>query len=242
MTKSNFLAAVGRVCEGGFSTHVSALVAAFVFMAIPSLSSAAVINFAGFPEFTVLTTQDFGDGVTFAGAEILTCCVTDGSGTLNNAQFPPPADDGGSTDGVNVAFNPSGPLTLNFTSPTSFFTADFTYSDGLTVKAYNASATLIDTVNGACGVAGSGGKNFVGSGCGAPNEMVNISTSGISQIVITGGSSDNFSIDDVNFTGAINAGKPGGTNSIPEPGSITILLGGLGCLAAFAGGRRRTHC
>jgi uncharacterized protein (TIGR03382 family) len=206
--------------------------AAFVVAALPIVSSAStVINFAGFTDLEVLTTQDFGDGVTFAGTEILSCCDTDGSGSLNNAFFPPPADDGGSTDGVNVAYNPSGPLTLTFINPSSFFQAAFTYNDGLTVTAYNAAMMVIATANGACGASGSG-ANYVGSGCGAPNEVINITTPGISEIVITGGSGDNFTIDDVSFTGSVNVGVA----TTPEPGTITMVLGGLGCLVAF---RRR---
>ena len=81
--------------------------AVLIFAAVPAVSSAA-IDFAGFSDLTVLTTQNFGDGVSFTGAIILQCCETDLSGSLDNAAFPPPADDGGNTDGVNVASNFSG--------------------------------------------------------------------------------------------------------------------------------------
>ena len=212
-------------------------IAALAVIAIPGSASANVINFAGFPDLTVLTSQDFGDGVTFNGAEILKCCVTDSSGSLNNGAFPPPADDGGSTDGVNVAYNPSGPLTLIFTNPTDFFTAAFTYNDGLTVMAYDFSNTVIGTANGACGASGSG-ANYVGSGCGDPNETIDLSVAGISKIVITGGSGDNFTIDDVNFEGAVNVGMSGTT---PLPATLPLFASGLGALGLLGWRRKRKN-
>lgn len=207
------------------------LAAAFLFFLTTRVSLADTINFAGFADLTVLTTQNFGNGVTFAGTTILTCCNTDGSGSLNNAQFPPPADDGGSTDGVNVAYNPSGPLTLSFTNPTSYFNALFTYNDGLTVTAYDSLGMVLGAANGACGASG-GGANYVGSGCGTANELIGLMLPDISKIVVTGGSGNNFTIDDVNFMGSVNAGIA----TTPEPGTITLVMSGLGCMAAF--GRR----
>jgi len=207
--------------------------AVLAFAVSPVGAFAGVINFAGFANDTVLTTQDFGDGVTFDGTTILSCCDTDGSGSLNNAQFPPPTDDGGSTDGVNVAYNPSGPLTLIFTSPTTFFTADFTYNDGLTVTAYDNLMNVLAVANGACGASGSG-ANYVGSGCGAPNEVIGVTAAGISEIVITGGSGNNFTIDDVNFTGAVNVGVSG----TPEPATFGLI--GLGLMGLYLARRRVT--
>lgn len=182
-----------------------------------------VINFAGFSDLTVLTTQDFGDGITFSGAEILTCCDNNGGGSLN-PDFPPV---GGDVKGANVAFNPTGPMTLQFTTPSDFFEGFFTYNNGLTVTVYNGSNTVIDTVNGACGASGSGGDNAVGSGCGSPDEKVLINDPGmISKIVITGGSGDNFTIDDISFTGSVNVG------AVPEPTPVpTVLLGGVALVA-----------
>jgi hypothetical protein len=210
------------------------LAAAFVFAFLPVVSSGAIINFDGYSDLTVLSTQNFGDGITFAGATILQCCDTDVTGSLNNSFFPPPADDGGSTDGVNVAYNATGPLVLDFTTPIDSFSAAFTYDNGLTITAYDSTSAVLGVVNGGCGAAGSGSSNYLGSGCGAPNEVLNVNLTGIASIVITGGSGNDFTFDDISFPGSINTPPPGPT---PEPGTIGLALGGLACLVAFRRGR-----
>jgi hypothetical protein len=48
----------------------------------------------------------------------------------------------------------------------------------------------------------------------------------ISKVTIAGGGGNNFTLDDAEFTGSVNAGAP-------EPGTIAMLMGGLGCLAFF---------
>ena len=190
------------------------LVVSLAALAMPALTFAGVIDFEGFPDGTVFTTQNFGDGVTFAGAQILSQ-----GGSLNYTQFPPHS-------GINVVYNPSGPMTLTFTTPVDFFSGYFTYNDGMTITAYDSSSALIATVNGACSA------NYVGSTCGAPNEFLTVTDPGmISSVTITGGSGNNFTLDDASFTGSINAG------AVPEPGTISLLLGGLGCFAYF--GRRK---
>jgi len=184
-----------------------------VALALPTLSSAAVITFEGFAPGTVLTTQDFGDGVTFAGATILTQGVN-----LNYTQFPPHS-------GVNVVYNQTGPMTLNFTNPVDFFSGYFTYNQALAVDAYNSVHALLGGATSACSA------NYVGSGCGSPNEFLEVTFPGaISSVVITGGSGNNFTLDDASFPGAINVGD------VPEPGTIAMMVGGLG-LVLF--GRRR---
>ena len=132
-----------------------------------------------------------------------------------------------------MAYNPSGPLTLNFINPTNFFTAAFTYNDGLTVTAFDFAMNVLGTANGACGASGSG-ANYVGSGCGAPNEIIGISTAGISEIVVTGGSGNNFTIDDVNFEGAVNVGE-----TTPIPATLPLFASGLGALGLLARRRKR---
>jgi hypothetical protein len=166
--------------------------------------SASVITFEGFPDLTVFTTQDFGSGVTFAGATILSL-----PGSLNPA-FPPHS-------GHNVVYNPSGAMTLNFTTAVDFFSGFFTYNLPLVIQAYDNLNNLLDTANGACAA------NYVGSGC-SPNEFLQVDAIGaIAKVVISGGGGNNFTLDDAAFTGSRDPG-------LPEPATMAMLLGGLGAL------------
>ena len=67
-----------------------------------------------------------------------------------------------------------------------------------------------------------------------PNEVLGVNVAGISSIVISGGVNSSFTFDDASFPGAIN---PVANPVVPEPATLTMLLGGLGCIAVF--GRRR---
>lgn len=183
-------------------------------LAVPLAASATVITFEGFPDLTVLTNQDFGNGVTFAGATVLSA-----GGSLNSGNFPPHS-------GINVVYNPSGPMQLNFTTASDFFSGYFTYNQQLTVTAYDSANQQVDQVISACAA------NYVGSGCGAANEFLEVTDPGnIAYVVITGGGGNNFTLDDASFTGSRDPG-------LPEPATLVMLLGGLGSLALSR--RRKT--
>jgi hypothetical protein len=173
---------------------------------LASPAQAGVITFEGYADLTVFTTQDFGNGVTFAGATILSL-----PGSLNPI-FPP-------ASGNNVVYNPSGAMTLTFTTPVDFFNGRFTYNQPLSVQAFDSADALLGTANGACGA------NFTGAGCGAPNELVGVNFAGlIAKVIITGGGGNNFTLDDAEFTGSRDPG-------VPEPGTMALVLGGLGSVA-----------
>jgi hypothetical protein len=53
------------------TSNLKALVVSLALVGAAAPCSASVITFEGFPDQTVFTTQDFGSGVTFAGATIL---------------------------------------------------------------------------------------------------------------------------------------------------------------------------
>lgn len=186
--------------------NLKALVVSLALVGAAAPCSATVITFEGFADGTVFTTQNFGAGVTFAGAQILTL-----GGSLNPS-FPP-------NSGVNVVYNPSGAMTLNFTTAVDFFSGYFTYNQALLIEAFDGSNNLVDSANGVCSA------NYVGAGCGAPNEFLQVNEPGlISKVVISGGGGNNFTLDDANFTGSIDPGV------LPEPGTIAMLLGALGIL------------
>jgi len=192
--------------ETKMTSKLKALVVSLALVGAAAPCSASVITFEGFPDLTVFTTQDFGSGVTFAGATILTL-----GGTLNPA-FPPHS-------GINVGYNPSGAMTLNFTTAVDFFSGFFTYNLPLVIEAYDSLNNLLDTANGACAA------NYVGSGSScSPNEFLQVDAIGaIAKVVISGGGGNNFTLDDAEFTGSRDPG-------LPEPATMAMLLGGLGAL------------
>jgi len=96
-------------------------------------ATTTTLTFDEFPYRTVLTTQYQSLGVTISGATVGTTCQT--------CSFPP-------VSGTNVAFNPSGPMTLTFVSPaagsvqtvSSYFTD---YSGSAGIYAYDSSNNLL---------------------------------------------------------------------------------------------------
>src|SRR5947207_2203983 len=83
-------------------------------------ASAATIDFEGFPDSTILTTQY--PGLTFSNAMILTAGIS-----LNEFELPPHS-------GVNVVSDNAGPMTLDFASPITSFSGYFTYLVPLTLR------------------------------------------------------------------------------------------------------------
>ena len=188
--------------------NLKAVIVSAAILGAAAPAMATVITFEGFADGTAFTTQNFGSGVTFAGAQILTL-----GGSLNPS-FPPHS-------GVNVIYNLSGAMTLDFSSAVDFFSGYFTYNQPLSIQAFDATDTLIDSASGACSA------NYTGSACNSPNEFLQVDAVGaIKRVVVTGGGGNNFTVDDVSFTGARDPGV------IPEPGSIALVLAGLGAVVA----------
>jgi hypothetical protein len=155
------------------------------------------LTFEGFASGTELTTQYAG--INFQGATILT------EGISLNPPFPP-------RSGVNVVYNPVGPMELIFSSAISFFQGYFTYNSGLTLQGFDSFNALVATSIGAYD------QNFIGSG-NPDNELVRIDAAGITRVLITGGGGNNFVMDDAQFTGSINI--------VPEPGTVFLVASGL---------------
>jgi hypothetical protein len=177
--------------------------AVFSALLASPMAAAEIITFEGFDNLTVFTTQY--PGVNFQGAKVLT------EGLSLNPLFPP-------ASGVNVVFNPVGPIELVFSTPVDFFNGRFTYNNGLTVQGFDVSDALIATAVGAFAA------NLAGSG-NTPNELIGISAAGIKRVLITGGDGDNFTLDDASFTGSVDVGK------VPEPSSIALVAAGVAFVA-----------
>jgi hypothetical protein len=177
---------------------------------LPSFGSAAVIDFESLSDEDAVTTQF--PGVVFSNATVLTAGIS-----LNEFEFPP-------YSGNNVVSDTVGPLSVSFSSLVQTFTAYFTYTTPITLRAYDTSNALLASVTSLfthnealSGVSGS-----------TPNEPLRLDHSaGISMITITGSPSGaSFVLDDVNIS------------AVPEPNTfiLTLIPGLIAVLAAY--GRR----
>lgn len=194
------------------------MVVSIGLLSASSPCSADLVTFEGYASGTILTNQDFGSGVTFAGAMILTKDIS------LPPTFPP-------RSGVNVIFNPGGgAMTLNFSNAVDFFGGYFTYNDSLLVQAYDSNDNLIASSAALCDF------NTMGAGCSAPNELVQVTAVGsIWRVVISDNYSNIWTLDDASFTGSRDP-----STTVPLPATAWLLFSGLGGLG-FIGRRRRTH-
>jgi hypothetical protein len=177
---------------------------------VASTSRAAVItiDFESFLEFDAVGTVA---PATFSGGEQV---LTAGS-VLNETEFPP-------VSGVNVVADLGGPIEIVFSTPILSFSGYFTYLSGLTVQAYNASNVLLATASGAFS------KNLLLSGDvgSSPNELIQVSGTGIRKVVLTSDpSGGSFTADDITF-------ETDERIVVPEPSSWALLGSALVGLVA----------
>lgn len=186
------------------------LVVLALVVAVPAVSFAdQVITFEGYPDLTVFTNQF--PGVNFNGATVLQL-----GGSLNPA-FPPHS-------GINVVYNPVGPMSIQFASPVDYFEGYFTYNQPLLIEAFDSLSNLLGTYNSVCSA------NYIGAGTGCdPNELGIVTAMGIDHVQISGGGGNYFTLDDAQFTGSVNV--------TPEPGTLALL--GSGALGAVGMLRRK---
>ncbi len=102
-------------------------IAFLLWFAAPAALTATTVtlDFEGFPDGTVLTTQY--PGLTFSNAIVLSAGIS-----LNEFEFPPHS-------GVNVASDNGGPIVITFDSPVLSVSGYFTFLEPLTLTAYDAS-------------------------------------------------------------------------------------------------------
>ncbi len=176
------------------------------------LANSITIDFEGFPDSTILTTQY--PGLTFSDATILSAGIS-----LNEFEFPP-------ASGTNVVFDDGGPMSVSFASPITNFGGFFSYALPLTLQGFDATSNLIATVTSAF----SNNMALSGDTGSSPNEFLQLAfAGGISSITITGDlAGGSFVLDDLTYTPAAAL--------VPEPNSIYLLVSGAASLLAF---RRR---
>lgn len=147
-----------------------------------SLGAATVtLTFEGFADRTVLTNQY--SGMTFSNAIILSSGIT-----LNELEFPPHS-------GTNVASDNGGAITISFSSAVQSVSGYFTYSQALTMQAFDVSNNPITTVTSRF----SNNEAISGVSGSAPGELMVINSAvNIGKVVITGAAGGtSFTMDDV---------------------------------------------
>jgi hypothetical protein len=187
------------------------IVAAPVLLCADSIT----IDFETFPDSssiidnTPITTQF--PGLSFTNTTVITSGIS-----LNELELPPHS-------GNNVAFDDSGPISIDFDTPVLSFSGHFTYYVPLTIAAFDspgdevASADSAYSSNVACG----DGPPCLGDPGSSPNELISVDfANGISSVTITGGpSGSSFAMDDIGYTAL---------SSLPEPTSAFLMA--VGCM------------
>jgi hypothetical protein len=168
-----------------------------------SAKADVVLTFEGFSDGTSLTNQI--PGLTFAHAIVLTAGIG-----LNEFEFPPHS-------GTDVVFDDGGPISINFASPALTFGGYFTYTVPLVLLGFDAGNNQV-----ASAVSGFSNNLALSGELGSsPNEFLSVDfASGLSSITITGDlSGGSFVMDDATVVSAV-----------PEPGTLALLLTGVGLL------------
>ena len=169
-------------------------------------ASADTIDFEGYADSTVITNQYAG--LTFTNAIILTAGIS-----LNEFEAPP-------NSGVNVLSDNNGPITIDFATPITSFSAYFTYYSPLTLTGFDSSntqvvsATSVYSINVACDP----GPSCLGDPGSSPNESIQLSDlAGMSSVTIAGDSAGgSFAMDDMSYTSQ--------ASTVPEPTSFTYFV------------------
>ena len=165
-------------------------------------ASATTVDFDVFADGTVLAAQV--PGLTFANAIVISAGVS-----LNEFEFPPHS-------GAIVASDSGGPISITFAIPVANVGGAFTYSQPLTLTAFDGADQQIGQANSLF----SNNAALSGEAGSSPNELIQVSfAGGIARIVIEGDAAGgSFTLDDLTFA------------SVPEPGTLGLMWPGLAVL------------
>jgi hypothetical protein len=164
------------------------------------------LDFEGLADLASLTNQYAAQDVTFSHAKALMA-----GASLNELEFPPHS-------GQKVIFDDGGAMRIDFGLDTYDWSAYFTHTLPLTIRAWDASNNLLGTA------VSSFSENYVSSG-NAPNEKLSfVAQGGFRSITIgaeegyTGGA---FTMDDMSYTTADAHGV------VPEASTVILFATGL---------------
>lgn len=181
--------------------------------------SASVIDFDSLGDGETVTNQFAAMGVNFQGVRALSAGLS-----LNEFEFPPRSD-------FNVITDESGPILITFSLPQSMVLAYFTYTQAITIRAFDAASADLGSVSSQAGCA----SNLALSGTAGclPNQLITLSGLGnISRVMISGApNGGSFTLDDLTF-------EPTAMTSVPEPAYALLTVAVL-AFAVIRHQRRR---
>jgi len=174
---------------------------ASLVLLLAGLAHASIfIDFESFSDGDVITNQI--PGAEFADAQVATAGIS-----LNEFDFPPHS-------GTNVIFDMGGAIRITFDSPVPAFAAYFTYTQNVSLDAFDTSSTKVASAD-------SKFSNNTGTGGdpgSSPDELMHVtSAAGIRLVVLTGNAGgSSFTVDDIS------------TSTAPEPGALFPVAMALG--------------
>jgi hypothetical protein len=174
-----------------------------VALAVVVPASAAVLDFETLADSAVVTNQF--SGITFQNA-----VARESGASLNEFEFPP-------NSGNFVVADNTGAITIHFATPMLSVGGFFTYTEGLTLRAFDSSSAEVDTAISAF----STNVNLSGN---PPNEFLELASAlGIIEVTIIGNvAGASFTLDDLTFEPA---------QTVPEPATLALLGVGVGFMA-----------
>lgn len=196
----------------------------FLTILVQQMRAGVLVDFEGFFDQTVLTTQ-YTD-LVFSNTSVVIAGLT-----LNDGEFPQHGGNSAAED--CAAFDAGGsciaggPVSIDFAVPVTSFSGYFTYAQMLTLTGFDTFGHVLPAVTS------SFSQNFVSSG-NPPNELLSLGfAGGLSMLTIAGDpNGGSFIMDDLNIDFASTS--PIG---LPEPSSgdlvavtVMIFLGVFTCL------------
>jgi hypothetical protein len=189
------------------------LAAPLLVFAISVPLLAAVIDFEGFTDGTLLTNQY--PGLTFSNTIVLASGVS-----LNEFEFPP-------RSGNNVASDENGPIRISFNPPVQGFSGYFTYSAPVTLTAFDSTNRQVGTAASLFSI----NEALSGDPGSSPDELIQVSatTPVISSLTIAGApGGQSFTLDDVSLSAVQTQPSP---PAAPAPSSFLLSITGFALFA-----------
>ena len=167
----------------------------------PVVASPITIDFESLVD--LISVNSHYPGLTFSGARTLTAGIS-----LNEDEFPP-------RSGSHVVFNDAAQISISFAASVYSVAGYFTYTDPVTLTAFDASSNVLGSVSSLFE------RNYVSGGTAgsSPNELMQFqSLTGIASVTIAGGLLFSIILDDLTYDDE----RP--TATVPEPASLAVVL------------------